>query len=203
MYSFLQQAVSFIAIYVIILFTAFYFSENSKDSSWSSNERGSLDSNSLSTNDHPRRLSPLIGTKNISRSNIRFDFVHNQFEKAISSKHDWKVLRSADNITIETMESEDTDWPIYIKTTSIIEADPLSISRLFTWPLFQKTQEQIDPFHESIIHHAASGDTHIITKVRKFEQSMVTYIRVFSVVVFLRVFFILSRYFLIRPSFVC
>jgi hypothetical protein len=109
--------------------------------------------------------SPLIGKRNASKVLLRrFSDVKLTFENAMRTPG-WQILRSGDNISIETIEAKE-GWPLFIRTTAYFSVAPSVLYEAFHWEIFEKTQSKIDPFYESsqsLLH--VSKNVHLIRKV--------------------------------------
>ena len=97
---------------------------------------------------NPSLLSPYISRKNASTViRKRYNEIYKDYLSIITKKG-WKLLRTSNNISIETYDYNNDSWPIYIRTTSILNSNILRIINAFRWENFDYTQKYIDPFYE-------------------------------------------------------
>jgi len=134
-----------ILIISLIIYYIFYISNNSNSGNYNS-------SIIIDKNDNiyknPSLLSPYISKKNASNViRKRYHDIHKDYISAISKKG-WKLLRTSNNISIETYDCNNDSWPIYIRTTSILNSNIIRIINAFRWENFDYTQKNIDPFYE-------------------------------------------------------
>ena len=97
---------------------------------------------------NPSLLSPYISRKNASTViRKRYNEIYKDYLSIITKKG-WKLLRTSNNISIETYDYNNDSWPIYIRTTSILNSNIIRIINAFRWENFDYTQKYIDPFYE-------------------------------------------------------
>ena len=106
-----------------------------------------------------------------SALNERFALVYDDFIDATNDEKNWKILRTGTNISIETYDGGKNIWPLYIRTTTMIDKPSSNVSSLFEWNLFDKTQRKVDPFYESssslYFNDADRNNVRVIQKMTK------------------------------------
>ena len=127
----------------LISYYIFYICNKSDNIEFSNNM---IDKQDIYKN--PSVLSPYISRKNASNViRKRYHEIHKDYISAITNKG-WKLLRTSNNVSIETYDRNNDSWPIYIRTTSILNANIVRIINAFRWENFDYTQKFIDPFYE-------------------------------------------------------
>ena len=124
---------------------------------------------------NPSSSSPYISRKNSSKViRSRYHSIHHDYSNIITLKG-WKLLRTSNNVSIETYNHNNDSWPIYIRTTSILNTNINRIIDAFKWDNFDTTQRYIDPFYErsSLLYEEADRwldnvkDIKVIQKITK------------------------------------
>ena len=78
-----------------------------------------------------------------------YDLLCTDFEAVLGTENHWKSLKFQKNISIETYDGGVGLWPVYVRTTMVIDKPVHDVYKLFTYENFAKTQNYIDPFYES------------------------------------------------------
>lgn len=78
-----------------------------------------------------------------------FSRLSNDFERVLGNPNYWKLLKSHRNVSVETYDGGKGLWPVYVRTTMVINRPVSDVYKLFTYENFAKTQSYIDPFYES------------------------------------------------------
>ncbi len=95
---------------------------------------------------------PMVSSSALSSSNLlqkTYNLLSNDFEAVLGTEKHWKLLKSHKNISIETYDGGIGLWPVYVRTTTVIDKPVCDVYKLFTFENFAKTQNYIDPFYES------------------------------------------------------
>ena len=121
---------------------------------------------SISDQTNPVLQSPWIGQHNATKLiGQRLQLIQNQYQKIVV-RDNWKLLRMSPNVTIETMNTDDGTWPLYIRTSAIFDAQPAEILKHLGWLQFDETQRRVDTFHESAeLIFAPSHRSKVVKKV--------------------------------------
>ena len=121
---------------------------------------------SISDQTNPVLQSPWIGQHNATKLiGQRLQLIQNQYQKIVV-RDNWKLLRMSPNVTIETMNTDDGSWPLYIRTSAIFDAQPAEILKHLGWLQFDETQRRVDTFHESAeLIFAPSHRSKVVKKV--------------------------------------
>ena len=78
----------------------------------------------------------------------RLKVVEGDFEAALTSDG-WYTMWAGNNITVEALDNKDGSWPIYVRSLAVFDCKPEKLYNLLNWENFDKTQQKVDPFHES------------------------------------------------------
>ena len=112
--------------------------------------------------------SPYVGHGNASWVvKHRLSMIETDFETALTSDG-WYTMWSANNVTVEALDNNDGSWPIYVRSLAVFDCKPEKLYNLLNGENFDKTQQQVDPFHESTtVLSNPSDNVKIIQKTTK------------------------------------
>ena len=112
--------------------------------------------------------SPYVGHGNASRvAKYRLSVIESDFEAALTSDG-WYTLWTGNNVTVEALDNKDGSWPIYVRSLAVFDCKPEKLYKLLNGENFDKTQQKVDPFHESTTMLSDASDSiKIIRKTTK------------------------------------
>ena len=92
---------------------------------------------------------PWIGSQNATNIVMkRLKNIEMEYEAALLSGN-WTCLQSEPNFTIEVMETESRQRPVYLRTTAVYPMKPEQLYKRFKLDNFDTTMKTVNPLYES------------------------------------------------------